>query len=67
MDLIIYLVVMAAIGLIKMNTSSDAVSTLLNNPGEVVSEVCTLPIGRNLSLLKEKDAYTLILEELGLK
>ena len=67
MDLFIYLIVMVCIGFIKMKAPVDAVSPLITNPGEQVADMCTLPIGRNLSLLREKDAFTLILEELGLK
>lgn len=67
MDLFIYLIIMVCIGFIKMKAPVDAISPLITNPGENVAEMCSVPIGRNLSLLKEKDAFTLILEELGLK
>lgn len=67
MDLFVYLLVLAVWGLIKTKAPADALGPILNNPGEAAAEMCVLPIGRNLSLLKERDAYTLILEELGLK
>lgn len=67
MDLFIYLIVMICMGFIKMKAPVDTVSPLIADPGEQVADMCTLPIGRNLSLLREKDAFTLILEELGLK
>lgn len=67
MDLIIYLLVLCSVAYFRMKAPSDAVSPILNEPGAQTAEVYTLPVGRNLQLLKEKDAYTLILEELGLK
>lgn len=67
MDLFLYLIVMVCIGFIKMKAPVDVVSPLVTDPGEQVAEMCSVPIGRNLSLLREKDAFTLILEELGLK
>lgn len=67
MDLFIYLIIMVCIGFIKTKAPVDTISPLITDPGEHVAEMCSVPIGRNLSLLKEKDAFTLILEELGLK
>lgn len=68
MDFILYFIVFACIGWLKLKAPVDTVvGSLISNPGEAVSELCVLPVGKNLSLLKEKDAYTLILEELGLK
>lgn len=68
MDLIAYLILLAGIGLYKMNMShSEAADTLITQPGEAVIEMVSVPIGDNLMLYKEQDAYTLILEELGLK
>ncbi len=67
MDLAIYILVLISVGFFRMRTPADVVSPILNNPTAQQSEQCTLPIGRNLQLLKESDAYTLILEELGLK
>lgn len=67
MDLFIYLFVLVGIGLFHSLAPNNSVSHLLNDPGTQPAEVYTLPIGRNLQLLKETDAYTLILEELGLK
>lgn len=68
MDFIIYFIVLVCIGLFKMKAPSDkVVNTLLSNPGESIVETAVLPIGNNFSLIRETDAYTLILTELGLK
>lgn len=68
MDFILYVIVLLCVGLFKMKAPSDkVVSTLLNNPGESIVETAVLPIGNNFSLIREADAYTLILTELGLK
>lgn len=67
MDLFIYLLVLVGIGLFHTLSPNSTVSHLLNDPGTQPADVYALPIGRNLQLLKETDAYTLILEELGLK
>lgn len=68
MDLIIYILVLIAVGFLKVkNVTTATPDVLVTAPCEAVQETASLPIGRNLSLDKETDAYTLIIEELGLK
>lgn len=68
MDIIIYVLIMVGIGLYKMKTvSADIQSMLVQEPATAEVIVTDIPIGNNMHLYKEQDAYTLILEELGLK
>ena len=67
MDFIVYVVILVGLGLSKtLLHKSEAVDTLIAKPAEVV-EVVSLQVGSNLELYREPDAYTLILEEFGLK
>jgi hypothetical protein len=69
MDLIIYCVIIALVGFMRIGQTAQ----VSDDEGIVDTGVTTispayeeLPIGQNLALKKEVGAYTLILEELGL-
>lgn len=67
MDLILYCGVLLLIGLIRVGkTSSVPDSVGIVSTGGTTTIDCDLPIGSNLSLIREPNAYTIILEELGL-
>lgn len=70
MDLTIYMLCLIVIGFIRVGHTGH----ISEDQGIVDSGVTTvegsyedIPIGQNLGLKKEFGAYTLILEELGLK
>lgn len=74
MDLFIYLIIAVGVGLFKVS-SSNKMSTLqdisvMSEPG-AVAPVTTgdynAPIGNNLQMYKDPNAFMLILEEFGLK
>ena len=71
MDLILYCVILLSVGFMKMYGSKKVSQgdTLLkpDNFTEGTVQVVELPIGNNLRLYKEQDAYTLILQQFGLK
>lgn len=72
MDLILYVVVLLCIGFYKMNASSktpaNAKQMLASESfTEGTVQIVDLPIGNNLRLYKEPEAYTLILQQFGLK
>lgn len=71
MDLIVYVIVMTVFGVLRMRTKQTVQEqySIIGDGVTVDSEVASgdLKIGTNLRLLREKDAFTLILEELGLK
>lgn len=67
MDLIIYCVVLALIGFLRVGqTSNISNDESIVETGATVSVDYDIPVGQNLAMLKESGAYTLILEELGL-
>lgn len=68
MDLLIYCIVLGAIGVIRFNQTkdvSDNVGIVEQSPMQ--TESVELPYAQNLKLIKEPNAYTKILVELGLK
>ncbi|MBR3598675.1 MAG: hypothetical protein IKL53_02230 [Lachnospiraceae bacterium] len=68
MDFIVYLILIGLIGFGRVTQTrevSDSVGIVDN--GITTTIDCELPIAQNLAMVKEPDAYTLILEELGLK
>lgn len=68
MDLIIYCVIVAIVGMLRVNSTKNVPASMgVAGIGVTVTADCALPIAENLALEKEYSAYTLILEELGLK
>ena len=70
MDLIIYTLIILSIGFYKMVRSKNEpeIVTLASSDTFTGSTVqVDIPIGNNLRLYKEPDAYTLILQQFGLK
>jgi hypothetical protein len=71
MDLIIYCIILVLIGFMRVGQTaqvSDDVGIVDTGVTTVTcAEYADLPVGQNLGLIKEPDAYTLILEEWGLK
>lgn len=69
MDLIIYCVILALVGFMRIGQTaqvSDDEGIVDTGVTTISSAYEELPIGQNLALKKEDGAYTLILEELGL-
>lgn len=74
MDLFIYLIIAVGVGLFKVS-SSNKMSTLqdisvMSEPGAVAPVMTgdyNAPIGNNLQMYKDPNAFMLILEEFGLK
>ena len=68
MDLIVYCLFIGLVGLIRVNsTKSVPQSAGITDMGMTSTIDCELPVASNLALNIEYGAYTLILEELGLK
>lgn len=68
MDLFIYCGIILVLGITRVNQTrhvSDSVGIV--DIGTTTTIDCELPIAQNLGLVREYGAYTLILEELGLK
>ena len=67
MDLILYCGVLLLLGIIRVNqTRTVSESDGIVSATGTTTVNCDLPIGSNLSLIRESGAYTIILEELGL-
>lgn len=67
MDLIVYCGILFLIGVVRVGrTSSVPDSVGIVSTGGTTTIDCDLPIGSNLRLIREPNAYTIILEELGL-
>ena len=67
MDLIVYVIVLAILGAVRVRGTvnvSDSVGIVDTGTTTLVND---LPIGDNLMMYKEPNAYTFILYELGLK
>ena len=67
MDVIIYIIIVAVLGIIKMRQTIDVEDTGCVVESTVTVPQSDLPYASNLELKREYGAYTLILEELGLK
>ena len=72
MDIIIYMIILIGIGVYKIvyvKAPQTIVSSDIgvSNTEEVQQSSGDLKVGNNLKLLKEKDAYMLIIEALGLR
>lgn len=68
MDAIVYGLIIGLVGLIRMSqTKNIPESAGITDIGITSTVDCELPVASNLSLTMEYGAYTLILEELGLK
>ncbi len=71
MDLIVYVLIITAFGFLRMRAKPTVQEqySIIGDGVTVDSQVTSgeLKIGSNLSLKREKDAFTLILDELGLK
>jgi hypothetical protein len=70
MDLLIAMVAMVALGIWRI-TCTDGMKQddkpIMQEDGTVVYPDSVIPVGSNLELLYEVDAYTFILKQLGLK
>ena len=70
MDLLISMVAMVVLGVIRISKTGGLVeddTPMMQEDGTVVYPSKNIPVGSNLELLYEVDAYTYILKELGLK
>lgn len=68
MDILIYCAVIATIGFLRVSGTSQVADTVgIVNTGATVTADCDLPVASNLELIKEDGAFTLILEEFGLR
>lgn len=71
MDLVVYVIIITAFGFLRMSKKQTVQEqfSIIGDGVTVDSEVASseLKIGSNLRLLRDRDAFTLILEELGLK
>lgn len=71
MDLIVYIVIITVFGFMRMSAKQTVQEqySIIGDGITVDSEVTSgdLKVGNNLRLLRDKNAFTLILEELGLK
>lgn len=71
MDLILYVVVISVFGFMRMSAKQTVQEqySIIGDGVTVDSQVTAgeLKVGNNLRLLRDKNAFTLILEELGLK
>ena len=69
MDLAISMVVMTVIGIWRL-TATDGLKKqsrpVMHEDGTVEYPADSIPVGNNLELMYEVDAYTLILKQLGL-
>lgn len=68
MDLLVYTLILVAVGFIKMNKKSVSLPTPSGGTNiEMGTTVdVDIPIGNNLRLMREPEAYTLILQQFGL-
>lgn len=67
MDLVIYCGLLLILGFVRVSkTSSVPESVGITDTGGTTTVDCELPIGQNLALTRELEAYTIILKELGL-
>lgn len=71
MDLIIYIIVISVFGFMRMSAKQTVQEqySIIGDGVTVDSQVTAsdIKIGNNLRLVRERDAFTRILEELGLK
>lgn len=68
MDFLIYLAILGIMGYIRFyKTKEVSESVGIVSTGATITADCDLPIASNLGLIKEDGAYTLILEDLGLR
>lgn len=70
MDLVLVVIFTFVYGFIKLYKSGNIgfdSSPVMNEDGTITTSEDFRPVGSNLMLKKEPDAYTLILKELGLK
>lgn len=71
MDLIVYVIILSVLGFLKMRAKQTVQEqySIIGDGVTVDTQVTSgeLKVGTNLRLLRDKDAFTLILEELGLK
>lgn len=68
MDLIIYCIIIGLVGLVRVGSTKNVPESVgISDAGVTTTVDCELPIASNLALNIEYGAYTLILEELGLK
>lgn len=71
MDLIVYVIIISVFGILRMSTKQTVQEqySIIGDGVTVDSDVSAgnLKIGNNLRLARDANAFTLILEELGLK
>lgn len=67
MDLLIYCGVLLVLGMTRVGKTRDVSDSVgIASTGGTTTIDCELPIGSNLGLIRERDAYTIILQQLGL-
>lgn len=67
MDLLIYCIILSVVGFLRIaSTKSVPDSVGITDAGVTTTIDCELPVAQNLELIKEENAYTIILEQLGL-
>ena len=68
MDLLVYTLILVAVGFIKMNKKSVSLPTPSSGTNIEMGTIVDvdIPIGNNLRLMREPEAYTLILQQFGL-
>lgn len=68
MDLILYIIFACILGFAKISKAGNTENVVLSNEVSLeVVQTVDMPIASNLGLVKEADAYMLILYELGLR
>lgn len=67
MDLLFYCIIIAVVGGLRIaSTKSVPDSVGITDAGVTTTIDCELPVAQNLELIREPNAFTIILEELGL-
>lgn len=67
MDLIIYCIILAAIGVMRITSTRDVPDSVgITDSCSTTTINCELPVAQNLELKREENAFTIILEQLGL-
>lgn len=68
MDFLIYLAILSIMGYLRFSKTREVADSVgIVSTGSTVTADCDLPIASNHRLIKEEGAYTLIIEEFGLR
>ncbi len=67
MDLIIYCAVLFMLGMMRVSKTKDVDDSIgIVETGETSTVNCELPVASNLQLIRDRDAFTIILKEFDL-